>query len=278
MTTPFPGMDPYLERASLWANVYASLITALRDYLTPLLRPRYFVSVEERSYFDDPLGVGLVSVPDVGIVGSFSAQPLQSQSVQPEGGLLTAVTPVEVELKMTDEIRETYLEILDTEAEPYPYSDRPDGPATNVVTLIEILSPWNKSESGGLAKYMTKRAEVIRTKTNLVEIDLLRVGTRVLELEDQTYDYSIILSPSRTRPRAYIFPFTVRQPIPPFILPLTAEDTEPTVDLNQILHDLYDRAGYDLRMNYAVEPNPPFTDKDDKEWIDALLRKAKLRS
>lgn len=273
MATPFPGMDPYLERASLWANVHASLITALRDYLTPILRPRYFVSVEERSYFDDPMGVGLVSVPDVGVIGSFTPQPLQPQ---PQGGILAPVEPVEVELKMTDEIRETYLEILDTEAEPYPYSDRLDGPATNVVTLIEILSPWNKSESGGRPKYMSKRSEVIHTKTNLVEIDLLRVGTRVLELADQTYDYSIIVSPSRTRPRAFIFPFTVRQPIPEFTLPLTEEDAEPTVDLNQILHDLYDRAGYDLRINYRAEPNPPFADAD-KEWMNDFLHKAELR-
>lgn len=273
MATPFPGMDPYLERASLWANVHASLITALRDYLTPLLRPRYFVSVEERSYFDDPMGVGLISVPDVGVVGPFSPQAVQPQS---PGGVLTAPTPIEVELKMTDTIRETYLEILDTEVEPYPYGDRPDGPATNVVTLIEVLSPWNKSESGGRAKYMTKRSEVIHTKTNLVEIDLLRVGTRVLELEDQTYDYSVIVSPSRTRPRAYIFPFTVRQPIPPFTLPLTEDDVEPTVDLNRILHDLYDRAGYDLRINYSVEPNPPFAGTN-KAWLDELLQKASLR-
>lgn len=272
MATPFPGMDPYLERASFWANVHASLITALRDYLTPILRPRYFVSVEERSYFDDPMGVGLVSVPDVGVVGPFSPQPVLPKA---QGGVLAA-EPIEVELKMTDVIRETYLEILDTEIEPYPYGDRPDGPATNVVTLIEILSPWNKSESGGRTKYMSKRSEVVHTKTNLVEIDLLRVGTRVLALEDQTYDYSLIVSPSRTRPRAYVFPFTVRDAIPLFTLPLAEDDDEPAVDLNQILHDLYDRAGYDLRINYRTEPNPPFVGAD-QEWLDGLLRQAALR-
>ncbi|MEM7132816.1 MAG: DUF4058 family protein [Chloroflexota bacterium] len=277
MATPFPGMDPYLERASLWANVHASLITALRDYLTPLLRPRYFVSVEERSYFDDPMGVGLLSVPDVGVVGPFTSASLHSQEGTMVATAPAAVEPIEIELKMTDRIRETYLEILDTEVEPYPYSDRPDGPATNVVTLIEILSPWNKSESGGRPKYMSKRSDVIHTKTNLVEIDLLRVGTRVLELEKQTYDYSIIISASRTRPRAYIFPFTAREPIPPFILPLTENDDEPTVDLNQILHDLYDRAGYDLRINYRAEPVPPFADPDTAKWIDTLLHEAGLR-
>ena len=39
MPTPFPGMDPYLERPNLWSNVHNSLITAIRDVLAPMLRP-----------------------------------------------------------------------------------------------------------------------------------------------------------------------------------------------------------------------------------------------
>ena len=49
MPSPFPGMDPYLERASLWPNVHNSLIIALRDDLASRLRPRYYVAVEERT-------------------------------------------------------------------------------------------------------------------------------------------------------------------------------------------------------------------------------------
>ena len=50
MPTPFPGMDPYLGRSDLWPDVHNSLITALRDELAPLVRPRYCVSIEERMY------------------------------------------------------------------------------------------------------------------------------------------------------------------------------------------------------------------------------------
>ena len=67
MPTPFPGMDPYLERPNLWSNVHQSLITAIRDFLTPRLRPRYFVAVKERSYLDDATPAGFMSVPDVGM-------------------------------------------------------------------------------------------------------------------------------------------------------------------------------------------------------------------
>ncbi|MBV7335232.1 DUF4058 family protein [Chloroflexi bacterium TSY] len=80
----------------------------------------------------------------------------------------------------------------------------------------------------------------------------------------------------RIRPRAHFYPFSVRHPILTFILPLMEDAEEPLVDLNQILHDLYDRAGYDLRINYRAELRPPLSD-NDKKWMDALLREAELR-
>jgi hypothetical protein len=39
---------------------------------------------------------------------------------------------------------------------------------------------------------------------------------------------------------------------------------------------LYDRAGYDLRLNYASEPEPPL-EGEDATWADKLLRDTKLR-
>ena len=34
------------------------------------------------------------------------------------------------------------------------------------------------------------------------------------------------------------------------------------VELNRILHDLYDRAGYDLRINYSGDATPPLEGDD----------------
>ena len=49
MPTPFPGMDPYLERRGIWEQVHTDLIVSIRRFLTPLLRPRYHVGIEERT-------------------------------------------------------------------------------------------------------------------------------------------------------------------------------------------------------------------------------------
>ena len=50
MRTPFPGMDPYLERCGVWTEVHTGLLVAIRHFLTPLLRPKYRVAIAQRLY------------------------------------------------------------------------------------------------------------------------------------------------------------------------------------------------------------------------------------
>ena len=59
-------------------------------------------------------------------------------------------------------------------------------------------------------------------------------------------------------------------------LPLKPADREPTVDLGRTLHDLCDRAGYDLRLDYAGDPNPPLPPAE-VTWAEQLLRRKGLR-
>ncbi len=60
-------MDPYLERPALWPDVHNALIAALRDALGPVLRPKYFVALEERVYTDGPGGLTLIGRPDLSV-------------------------------------------------------------------------------------------------------------------------------------------------------------------------------------------------------------------
>ena len=66
MPTPFPGMDPYLERPGLWGEVHTGLISALQWFLTPLLQPRYRVAVERRTYLA-LLPPELAGIPDISL-------------------------------------------------------------------------------------------------------------------------------------------------------------------------------------------------------------------
>lgn len=257
MPTPFPGMDSYLEDHALWPDVHNSLITALRDDLAPRLRPRYVVAVEERTYIDDFSGLTFAGRPDVA-VARVSEAAVAYQVAAPVRRAGVAV----VELPVPDSVRETWLEIRERD-------DR-------VVTVLEILSPANKVPGKGRELYERKRRQVLDGLTNLVEIDLLRVGEPMaMEGAYPPSHYRILVSRGATRPRADLHYFSVRDPIPDFPLPLQMDEDEPVVALNRLLHDLYDRAGYDLRIDYSKAPYPPL-DEEDAVWADDLLRQAAL--
>lgn len=258
MPTPFPGMDPYLERPDLWPDVHNRLVVLLADDLAPRLRPRYYVSIEERTY---SVGMGELVFAGRGDVAVVGPSSLDSQQVE---DMATGPEVVLVELPVPDEIRETYLEVRSVA------TDR-------VITLLEILSPTNKRGGEGREMYLRKRLHVAGTLTHLVEIDLLRSGESMpMRGAYLQGDYRLLISRGERRPQADLLNFSVRQPIPGFKLPLQLGDEEPQVDLNRLLHDLYDRAGYDLRIDYRDEPDPPF-EGDNRQWADELLHKAGLR-
>jgi len=45
MSSPFPGMDPYLEEPARWPDVHQRLITYIADALQPQVRPRYYARI-----------------------------------------------------------------------------------------------------------------------------------------------------------------------------------------------------------------------------------------
>ncbi|MBI2898654.1 MAG: DUF4058 family protein [Planctomycetes bacterium] len=255
MTTPFPGMDPYLEHPALWPDVHNRLIAAIGDRLGPILRPRYSVCLEERTYVGEPDELVFIGRPDIAV----TAQPEMSER-STEGGIATEQA-LTVTVPVPDRMRETYLEV------------RTVGEG-KVVTVLELLSPTNKRPGKGRELYEEKRMHVLETRTHLVEIDLLRAGDPMTVYgATRSSDYRILVSRGNRRPRASLFVFGVRDAIPSFRLPLRSGDEEPQVELGRILRELYDRAAYDLRVDYRKDPVPPLRE-EDRSWSRDLLKPA----
>ena len=252
MPTPFPGMDPYLERPDLWPNVHSSIIVAVRDDLAPRLRPKYYVAVEERLVHAAGDDVLLGMRPDV----AATRQTTLREAVAIYAG--TPRGPATVEVPLPNIITEAYLELRTVE------DDR-------VVTVLELLSPTNKRPGRGRAEYELKRLVLLGTATHLVEVDLLRADAPLPLVTPPTpADYRILVSRSHTRPLADLYAFSVRDPIPTVPIPLLPEDEEPSLDLNHLLHALYDRAGFDLRIDYGAPAVPPLT-AADAAWAAARV-------
>jgi hypothetical protein len=144
--------------------------------------------------------------------------------------------------------------------------------------VVEVLSPWNNLHRRGRRKYERKRDRIFESLTSLVEVDLLRAGEPMpLDRPPPPSDYRVLVSRGPYRPRAQLYAFGIRQAIPAFPLPLLEGDPEPTVDLNSILHDLYGRAAFDLRIDYSKPPLPPL-EGEDAVWARELIETAKGRT
>jgi hypothetical protein len=257
MRNAFPGMNPYLERPSLWPDVHLNLIHAVQHSLTQALVPYYYVAAEERTYIAAIDPQTFVGQPDVAVVGTpIIGTTLSSPTAS--GGPIPVLVPV------SDEVRERYLEIRESR------TDR-------VITVIEILSPTNKLPGQGRTSYEEKRRMVLDSATHLVEIDLLRYGEPLPAHPLIRSDYRILVSRSWERPRSFLYGFQIPDPIPDVPVPLQQGEDEPLLCLNPLLHQIYEEVRYDLRIDYTSPPPEPPMDQERLAWIDQLLRDAGIR-
>ncbi len=65
--SPFPGMDPYLEAATIWPNVHTSLMTIFQEQLNPLLAPQYLAELETQMVIDHLDDETQIVRPDVSL-------------------------------------------------------------------------------------------------------------------------------------------------------------------------------------------------------------------
>jgi len=60
MPSPFPGMNPYLERASVWKDFHNAFLMSVRISLAAQVDPEYYVGTEEHIYIHEwPVAIGL---------------------------------------------------------------------------------------------------------------------------------------------------------------------------------------------------------------------------
>jgi Protein of unknown function (DUF4058) len=261
MLSPFPGMNPYLEAPALWSGVHHWLITEIARSLQSQLRPRYFVAVEERVYEASGDWSTLVGIPDDGVIRAVGAKTAADSA---NVAMIAPIAqPIAVTMPMPETIREGYLEVREVGTEA-------------VITVIEVRSPTNKRSGEGRSQYEAKRCKVLGSATHLVEIDLLRQWEPMPLLNAPIHSYyRILVSRGNRRPTADLYAFNLPDPIPAFQLPLQMGDVEPMVDLQMLLHRLYDQGGYDLRLDYRQAPTVALSEADTT-WVTDRLRQQGL--
>jgi hypothetical protein len=165
-----------------------------------------------------------------------------------------------------DEHLEEYIEIR----------QRSDG---RLVTMVDIVSPTNKTADRGRRVYLDKRDEAKRLHANLVEIDLVLQGQPMLEYSRDglpDWDYAVTVSRARSPERYEIYTATLQKKLPRFRLPLAADDRDHVLDLPIAFTKCYDQGGFSSQIDYALEPSTPLND-EDKKWLDEVLKQQGLR-
>ena len=264
MPSPFPGMDPYLEAPELWPDFHHELISAIRERMNLLLRPAYHSMVEDRVYISDERDPGRsVLIPDVAIMATsrlLESKVLPRDHIGRETDVAVA-EPVVATTMFEEEIREARIVIY-------------DGAGRQVVTVIEILSPSNKIVGArGRGEYESKRREVLQSPAHLVEIDLLRNGVPIYTGEQlPPHDYLVHVSKHGGRPKGVLWPILLTQRLPIIKIPLLPKDPDADLDLGLVLNTAYDRAGYDMVVNYSETPKVPLSEPN-ASWANQWLSK-----
>lgn len=260
MPSPFPGMDPYLEDSNVWEDFHQNLATEVQTRLAPHLRPKYFAALVPRVTYDEVFIEERHTIkPDVSIY-QINERPMSAASVAVAPAPLMGQVTLDLPVKLFSiEIRETATGTL--------------------ITAIEILSPVNK-KAGHQAyeDYRRKRRDLFRSTAHLLEIDLLRAGKRLpLVTPLPEAPYFIFLSREVRRPNVEIWPLQLQDPIPLLPVPFRAPDPDVPLDLGGAIHAIYNRAAYDLRIDYTQPPPKPDLPPNDLVWLEAHLQAAGVR-
>lgn len=256
MKSPFPGMDPFLERH--WLDVHHSLCQYARDMLNEQigrgsLRARLGerLIVEQDWHAVRPIEPGVIVVE----------HGIRDRPVSPMRGVALA-EPIVVRAAGEPQ-RQPFIHIID------PTS------GGRLVTAVEFLSPTNKHPGDGRNQYRRKQQEVLDAGAHLVEIDLTRAGRREFLYPEanlppecrSTYLACVMRNPPR---RFEFYPMPLRQRLPAIRVPLRDQDPDVVLNIQALIDEVVSKGFYD-NLEYD-EPCVPPLDESDAAWAAEVVR------
>ncbi len=238
MKSPFPGMDPYLERH--WLDVHASLIISARNALNQRLPDDLIARAEER--------VAVEAGPD-----------------DITGGARRRIGP---DVLLDDPIIERFIEIIDiaggerivTVIEFVSPTNKADG-------LQDFVNKRNELLAGGV-----NFVEIDLVRAGDWRRLLRPHGCPAGAIAP----YRAVFRLPSASATGYIHPFSLREPLPVIKIPLRVNEKPCELPLQPLIDDAYRDSRYDRTLDYS-RPCEPALEPDDAVWADELLRAAGQR-
>ena len=259
--SPFPGMDPYLERH--WRTVHAGLIEKSTDALNALLPPDLVARPEEL------IGIGGggeepgVIVPDVrtfetGDGGTTTATLTRTATRS------AAVGPLRLELLNQTLVKPRRVRVTQAEGE-------------RLVTVIEFVSPSNK-RGDGRRDFLHKRRRLLAAGVNVVEVDLTRRGAwrrlfdgmRLPAQAGATYRSAAFVPRRGGGFVPWLHPMPLAEPLPIVSIPLRPDDELARLALQPPVDAIYAGRRFGRTIDYDAPCDPPLKGAD-AEFARQLL-------
>ena len=264
MKSPFPGMDPYIEACGLWGDFHRMFIAEIHRALAGVVPDRYLIRSEERRYLVlvGPGGKDDYSfIPDVGVTTPHTPETTtKSERGTALAEPTTEIEPTAMRPFITEEFRENFIEIYETE------------PEQQLVTCIEVLSPANKRRgSKGWKVYQRKRQALLLDSVNLVEIDLLRGGQRMPMIDPwPNSPYTIMVATQGTLPRCVAYAGHSLQALPTVKVPLATPDPDVPLSLQPLVDAVYAHSRYHRTIDYS-RPLEPCLRPGEAAWLQQQM-------
>jgi hypothetical protein len=254
MNSPFPGIDPYLEDQGHWPDFHSTFLNCCREALFEKLPQNYDARIDERFRLvevDDKGERSRLIEPDVAVVRR--AGP-PGPGAEQGGGVGLLLEPVIEPIGPVEVIEErlTWVEVRRL-------------PGRELVTVIELLSPGNKT-SPGREDYLSRRRALLNQEVHLVELDFL-IGGRRLPPGDS---YALVTRADR-RPACEVYAWSVRQALPFVPVPLKAPDPDVMLDMLSVFRITYERGRYPRAVDYRAPLKLPFAEAD-RAWAEGRAR------
>jgi hypothetical protein len=249
MSSPFPGVDPYIEAQHWWRDFHLNFLAAWQDQLLGRLPDEYDARIEESVHvlFDDEHVIRDI-YPDL----MLEAPRQFAGGVAVLASEMTDVETVTLTLPPSIDLPARHLQIV----------RRPD---RELVTVLELLSPTNKGS--GYFAYSEKRGDLLATEVHLVELDLLIRGRKLPMREPlPSRQFHAFISRGNERPKCQVSSWTLRRPLPAIRIPLLRPDEHVVSDLQEVYDATYTRARYERAVDYRKPLDLPLSDAD-RVWL-----------
>lgn len=266
MPSPFPGMDPYLERQPMWEIFHGWFIRELARISLPKASSMgCWIDVERDVYGEDPSGemVSIGEPDDVFTVADGQQQWGGNGSALATLAVPRSVREIVIDPEEARRHRQEYLVVRDNKKWP------------RALAVVESLSPANKT--GNYARtYNAKRAKLLASRTHFMEIDFLRGGENPLRDHfpdlDPTPYFIFVARKNMIGRKEESYPLRLQEALQTVGLPLWGDRPDLPLDLATAFRSAYDLTTGGRPINYAAESVPePALSPEDATWVVSLI-------